>query len=58
MVNKTVRKRGGASLVCPECGSDSKVKETRRYKNHTRRIRVCVKTKCHKTFETREIYGR
>ena len=49
------RKRGGASVVCPECGRSTHVLITRRVEEGKmiRRVRQCVGRSKHK-FETRE----
>ena len=36
------RKRGGASMICPDCGSDSRVMITRRISGSVYRKRKCV----------------
>lgn len=51
--SRGMRRRGGASVPCPECGGDSRVVETRRVDDMTvRRTRACQT--CDHRFETRE----
>ena len=51
----TIKKRGGASILCPQCGRPTRVLQTRRNDDGTvRRERICPS--CSVTFDTNEKY--
>jgi hypothetical protein len=41
------RERGGASFPCPDCGSPTRVLDTRLADSEVRRLRQCLKDKRH-----------
>jgi hypothetical protein len=51
----TKKRRGGASILCPQCARPSRVLQTRRSDDGTvRRERICPS--CSVTFDTNEKY--
>lgn len=48
------RKRGGASVPCPECGGPTHVVITRRLEDAVKRMRKCTKVRCGHQFSTTE----
>ena len=52
----TKKRRGGASILCPQCDRPTRVVETRRNKDDgsVRRERICLS--CHDVFDTIEKY--
>ena len=46
------KRRGGASILCPQCDRPSRVVQTRRHDDGVRRERLCLF--CHDVFDTIE----
>jgi transcriptional regulator NrdR family protein len=54
-----LRKRGGATLPCPECSGRTRVMETRRTDEKTiTRVRLCKTRKCGLRFTSEERYAK